>query len=357
MKTTTKIVKKENVVWSWLFRALTKTFGQRTEERVHLERFNKLPDDALRHIASFLILPRQAMMPTMSKESHKLYQEDLLFAKFMYLIAIEGEDNQNKAENMLKRYPKLISRFISSQRDLTDAAGRHFTQPMSAYEYAFWAGDTRMCRMMEKYMTEEIKANVLKQCKNIEARGVGFTLNGELTENSKHFDFQPIIEAYRAYIAAAMPLVNNWHDEEAWASMDKFWLKIGKELAKVPIHVAQEYCSTQSFAPLEEYIKTLKNLDIKRTVVFYNCLSDKNEFWFHSRRINPNLGISFSIHKWSFLSGMVCRAGLLACMAGQADLRAVSALCQERVIKDIKQTFDNLKPMEPKLQLRLSRPH
>ncbi|MDP3705211.1 MAG: hypothetical protein Q8R24_04800, partial [Legionellaceae bacterium] len=59
--------------------------------------------------------------------------------KFMYLITREGEDNQNKAEAMLKQYPHLVSKLISSQTDTRDLA-RHFIQSMSAYEYAYWSG-------------------------------------------------------------------------------------------------------------------------------------------------------------------------------------------------------------------------
>ena len=64
------------------------------------------------------------------KKFNRLLQEDYLFAKFLYLIAIEGEDNQNQAEAILEQLLTeenyaLISKLISSQKRITDAAGRY----------------------------------------------------------------------------------------------------------------------------------------------------------------------------------------------------------------------------------------
>jgi len=296
---------------------------------------------------------------------HSLFQPDLQTAKFIYFIAVEGEDNQNKAEAMLKQNPQLNSWLILAQRELTDAAGRHFLQPMSAYEYAFWACDTRMCRMMEKYMDDKTKVRALEQCKNIEVHGIGFILNGEQVENSKHFDFQPIIDAYNPHIAA-MEAIRGWiHlNYNEIRALNEQQLKLGKEQAKVPTHVAQEYCSAQLFFPVNEYVEALKTLDFNRTVRFGNQISGADELWFLRGMVNPSIGGSCSICKrggvgqgvgfWNYqLSGLFGFSSTLIFRdrASRDNLRAITALSQERAINDIKQTLENLKPACLEFQL------
>lgn len=259
--------------------------------------------------------------------------------KFAYLIAIEGEDNQNKAEAMLKQYPALITQFISTQVDMIDSAGRHFSRPLSSYEYTYWSGDIRMRHMMEKYMDDKTKSNVLKQCKLIEENGVGFTLNDEHVEHSKHFDYQPIIDAYNAYLTAAMSLINTHNgNKDAWSTVNKLWINVGKIQAEFPTYLAQEYCSNQPFTPLEKYVASFEHENLKRTVRFHNLATGKKEFWYARGRINPNLGILFTIHKGRCVLGGVCVPAHGWSVHNEViphDLAAIQALCKARTTHDI----------------------
>jgi len=88
-----------------------------------------------------------------------------LVNRFRYLIAIEGEDNQNKAEAILQSttdHPAIRAAMIIGEDTIQDAAGRKFNN-MSAYGYAFWSGDTRMRHMMEKYMDGATKTKALQE--------------------------------------------------------------------------------------------------------------------------------------------------------------------------------------------------
>ena len=117
-----------------------------TESIIPCALFKRLPADTLLHISSYLPsrynpqaqkhLANRALMFSLSYDTHvdkkfnRLLQEDYLFAKFLYLIAIEGEDNQNQAEAILEQLLTeenyaLISKLISSQKRITDAAGRY----------------------------------------------------------------------------------------------------------------------------------------------------------------------------------------------------------------------------------------
>lgn len=88
---------------------------------------------------------------------------------------------------------------------------------MSSYEYVYWAGDTRMRLMFKNYVDENeaLKIRVYKQCKNIQENGLEYQtiLNGKVVpnttiSNSKHFDFQPLIDAYTAYNTEYVRLLN-----------------------------------------------------------------------------------------------------------------------------------------------------
>ncbi len=94
------------------------------------------------------------------------------------MIAIEGEDNQNQAEAILQRLLAeenyaLLSKLLSIKNPMKDAAGRHF-KSISAVGYAFWAGDIRMSRMLEKYINileekgYETKQVLYAECNHIE---------------------------------------------------------------------------------------------------------------------------------------------------------------------------------------------
>lgn len=306
---------KSWILWlcSW-FTNNTSNSGQRAatsrqqnlvvHQPVNLELIKELPTNVFQYMTNFLPLFPRVIMPSIPNafSTSRSYQLDMRKAKFSYFVAIEGEDNQNQAEAMLSQYGDLTSKLISEQRDISDAAGRQFIQPMSAYSYAFWAADTRMCRMMERFMDEDTKPRILEQCKNIEQNGVDFTLNGELIKHSKYFDFRTIIDAYNAYIASATLLINanngdgEWSDE-AWAPADILWLNVAKELAKVPTHVAQEYCSNIPFFPLSNFKASLDSPALARTVKFYNQISHQLESWFIRGVVNLNLGPFFSIYK------------------------------------------------------------
>ncbi len=388
MKKSTEVTKTSN--FSWQLNAVASIFYEASSDEakiISLALFKRLAMDALLHVSRFLPLRRnrekqatltnRALMFAVSYDKavdpafNRLLHEDYLLEQFRYLIAIEGEDNQNQAEAILNQLLAeenyvLMSKLISNQGSITDAAGRCF-KSMSAFGYTFWAGDTRLSRMLEKYIhileekDDETKQTVFKECKHVEEQGIEFTCNGERVENSKHFDWQPLIEAYHAYIAAAMLLINanngrgEW-SKAAWAPVDILWLNIGKELAKVPTHVAQEYCSDIPFYPLSNFRAALNRQTLKRTVKFYNCRSDKAdkmESWFLRGVANLNLGGLFSIYKAGCEVGARPwgRALGVSAMAA-ADLAAITALCEMRTVNDRKQTLENLKPLAPGADFR-----
>src|SRR5690606_25060040 len=88
---------------------------------------------------------------------------------------------------------------LADNMSFTDYSGRIFT--CTAYEYAYWAKDTHMCRMLEKYMDNTTKHDLLQRVQRIEElvgeglfkapRGLTYTQNGE-EHHSAHFDLTPL---------------------------------------------------------------------------------------------------------------------------------------------------------------------
>lgn len=296
--------------------------------------------------------------------------------KFMYLITREGENNQNKAEAMLIQHPNLVAKLISSQTDTRDTV-RRFIKPISAYEYVSWAGDTRMHTMLNKYISqnESLKDTVYAQYKNLVEHGIDFEMisrNGipvpkSTVLHSKHFDYQPLQNAYNAYKAEASQLINdNKNSEEDWVDARALWLKVGIEWAKAPVYSIQEICSSRPFHPLQGYPARLTNTNLVRTVKFYNCISKNNEYLVHYGSIHANLGILFSIYKGL---GVGAGAGGRAAGDGRKEARSagwlleqvivshdsttVATLSTARTVDDLKQTLVDLRPTEHRAHLSL----
>lgn len=317
----------------------------------------QLPGNLMGKILSYLI-PRDIKSALFL--NHSFYKElnesgALTFLKakmqlkrFCALIAIEGEGNQNKAEAMLKASitkPQLVLAMLTKRTTIQDAAGRTF-QDMSAYGYAFWSGDTRMRRMMEQYMSEDAKNKAYEECMQIENKGVDFTFRGEINTGSTHFDFQPLLNAYEDYLTAAAQVNEATHTEFNRAI--ELWLNIGKEQAKVPTHVAQEYCSNQPFEPQP----TFEERDLKRTVIFYNRSTQAYTSWWGADP-HSKLGSSVAISKDVNKKGQALnihrnlyqyRTEIAAKFA--IDARAIAALSQARIVNDPKKTLTDLRQEE-----------
>ena len=79
----------------------------------------------------------------------------------------------------------------------------------------------------------------------------GKPIPNSTVSHSKHFDYQPLKDAYDAYNAEATRLINNQkYSKEDWAHAEVLWIKKGLEWAKAPVSGMQEICSPHPFHPL-----------------------------------------------------------------------------------------------------------
>ncbi|KTD72646.1 SidC [Legionella tucsonensis] len=134
---------------------------------------------------------------------------------------------QNEAENLLKKDAALAQELLTA-RDIpfTDYSGRTFT--CSAYEYAWWAKDSHMRFMLERYMDEGSKKELLKRVQQIDEpidtgtlfkapRGLVYTQKGK-EYRSAHFDLTPLKSALRTYIKAYEQSPNTTNAD--WEALD-----------------------------------------------------------------------------------------------------------------------------------------
>ncbi len=73
----------------------------------------------------------------------------------------------------------------------TDYSGRTFD--CTAYEYAYWAKDTHMRRMLERHMDDETKAFLLEKIDEIEGSGLAYQQNGISYQNA-HYDMSFVLK-------------------------------------------------------------------------------------------------------------------------------------------------------------------
>lgn len=221
---------------------------------------------------------------SISKRMHSLFHlSQGVLDKFLQRVAFGEQDKaeelfislyQNNAE---KRQAALVYR-----GKFTDYSGRTFN--CSAYEYAYWAKDTYMCRMLERHMAGETKAQMLARIYAIEATGLSFIQNGEKYE-SAHFDFTQLKTALQEYLDLGhLRLTDSVKNAAAW-------MKVGKAQRNVPAHVAQEYCREDR--PFET-CPLFDESTLPRVLTFFRFDNSHMDSWFPLGSPNSGLGYDFA---------------------------------------------------------------
>ena len=268
-------------------------------------------------------------------EPVKLKLYEIKHQKFLQYI-VYGQ--QDEAETILKKCndASLNTQWIlNAKQDITDYSGRTFK--CSAYEYAYWAKDTHMCRMLERHMDENTKAAMLEKVTAIDTVGLMYEQRGHVVEHSKHFDMTPLRTALKNYVNG----YDAWDAANNYDAMKAAWMLVGLAQRDLPVHVINEYCHPdRSFHPLPAFNEN----KLPRILTYYN---------FNTALDVPllplgisgssGLGVDFAVFRgpwpprrvpWCMVPGAVA-----------LDLEAVSRLDEVRTV-DLTQSRENLKPIE-----------
>ena len=280
-----------------------------------------LEPDSVRRIASYLLPREQVALAKVSKPRNKDLKGTLnservkLIKEFLQHVAY---GQQAEAEAMLSADRSLLT----ESGEFTDYSGRRFI--CSAYEYAYWAKDTHMCRMLAQvdaegrsHLDEETKTILRERINRMEeidprtgqAKGLVYWQNG-VEHRSAHFDLGPLMAALQGYIdlkhliesvvekrGNAMltgVVMGEIERAEVMGKIESAWLKVGLAERDVPAHVAQEYCRRdRCFYPTPGFAEE----GLPRHLYFPEPIYKKpyrggTMYWFP---LDPGLGFNFSL--------------------------------------------------------------
>ena len=260
---------------------------------------------------------------------------------FLHDIA---KGNQEKADKLLTENPERTQELLNSHGTFTDYSGRTFN--CTAYEYAYWAKDTHMRRMLEPRMDEATKVAMRTRIDGIERDGLTYSQHGAEI-NSKHFDLTKLTTALQNYVDG----YDNWERTDNWDAKKAAWMQVGLAQRDVPVHVMNEYCRPdRSFAPVPPALKLeFDETSLPRVLTFYNYATGSDSTPVFPLDVSSIAGLGFEFSLFSVEAGS---AG--ACLGPDAvpgaavglrmaliDLAAVSRLDEVRTA-DLTQSRENL---------------
>lgn len=168
---------------------------------------------------------------------------------------------QEEAEIMLRENPDLALIKI----DIKDCAGRKFKQ-ITAFQYAFWALDWHMWKMVVRYLPKE---EVRKQLESLD--------NGEwVAEHGVQVSWQNLIDALQSFIAN----YDGWKE----SSVEHWITEVGAAQVLLPAHVINEYRHPdRSFEPCPKFDELiLPRSDIVGWIFNGDYILGKNCAWLRS---------------------------------------------------------------------------
>jgi hypothetical protein len=262
----------------------------------------------------------------------------------------EGKEGEADA-SLSAATPANIQILLRTPGVFTDYSGRTFY--CTAYEYAYWAKDTHMCRMLERHMDEKTKAYLLARIEAMEessGQGLTYQQNGK-KHHSVHFDLTPLKTAWQAYISGYPA----WYARKDWAAMDAALMDVAKEQRNVPAHVAQQ-CRNPDLKlyPLASFNVDREDIPkeaLPRDLTIINAITGRHDSWFPLATSNSGLGFDFAVRVWGVGINDRGAEGHWS-MVSDADLMVVTSLDEART-SDLATSRKNLSP--PSMSHGLSR--
>ena len=234
------------------------------------------------------------MLPVADKEAcraHPVFQVPAFLDHVAKAIPDKTDETYIKTEAealLISATPAHRQILLRTPCRLTDYSGRVFN--CTAYEYAYWAKDTHMCKMLSTYMDAETKALILARITINDEYGLSFQQHGK-DYRSPHFDFTPLKDALTYYIEH----VKSWVVAKRNDAIEAAWILVGKAQRDLPAHVAQEYCRVDhSFSPIPLFDEATLP---RNANIFFPMDLDKEYgvSWFCLNAPHPDLGSVFGI--------------------------------------------------------------
>ena len=285
---------------------------------------NALPAEMVEKILDYLKPNELVTAALASKETffEKAERKFALNKKAHELSTDVARGKQAEVKQLLIKLPIVKAQeLLLTPVPFTDYSGRTFN--CTAYEYAYWAKDTHMCRMLEQQMDADTKTSMLKRCEAIEKDGLTYKQHGVEVKGSQHFDFTPLKTALNNYVQG----YNNWFITGNYKAMNEAWMAVGLAQRDVPVHVINEYCRPdRSFDPTPEFEEST----LPRELTYYEYRALENRAVFPLVVSDSSgLGVDFALIRQGEDSA-TRREGYARRMSALADLAAVSRLDEVR---------------------------
>ncbi|OGT45527.1 MAG: hypothetical protein A3E83_05635 [Gammaproteobacteria bacterium RIFCSPHIGHO2_12_FULL_41_20] len=261
-------------------------------------------------------------------------QIDIIHAHVQKLLTLVTTGQQDQAETLLlelqKEDPYLLQQVLSYKGKVTDCSGRAF-HGITALQYALWAYDRHMWEMLLKYIPS---TEAHRQLQELETTG---------TEHGKHYDFQPLLDAYQAHITHIKNVFKRTGDLRA---AKKSWAAVGKQQGQVPACVANQYCRRDKAFIVNGQVCAFNDTELPRTLLVYDIIKGQAIPWFPLPDANATdgLGISFAICKRAESRARI--ASNVMDPVAQDDLAAMTALRDARQL-DLEQLCIKLEYTRP----------
>jgi hypothetical protein len=140
-------------------------------------------------------------------------------------------------------------------------------------------------------MAIDTKAHLMERIAIIKKHGLYFQQHG-LAHQSTHFDFNPLLQAFRLYIDH----YNLWSETNNHVEIERAWLAVGKAQRDVPVHVAQEYCRRDRLFNTHQ---TFNEPIFQRELNFFDWHLNRVSSWFPLTYGERGLGFDFGIVRWN----------------------------------------------------------
>ena len=282
------------------------------------------------------------LLPTPAKDAciaHPAFQAHM----FLNYVAKATPDKtdptliKTEAEALLKAAnPADRQTLLRTPGVFTDYSGRTFN--CTAFEYAFWAKDIHMCKMLVSHMDDETKVELLARINAIEridtatGQPVGLSYQqAGISHRSPHFDLTPLKMALQIYVDG----YDAWNATSNQDAMDAAWLAVGKAQRELPVHVVNEYCREgRSFNPTPLFNDGAlpRALQFYDDSQFYNDITFAGATLFPLMASNSGLGFDFALFRGPNESGPNVERGSWGMWCGRIDLSAVKRLDEVRTV-------------------------
>lgn len=313
--------------------------------------FDRLPEAIISNaIASYLNPADKLNLALSYKENLRIFKPELRLSNYLHFVARGQQDEAERLLNMRVKQDDSYPNLQLVKEICTDYSGRTFE--CTAYEYAYWAKDVHMCRMLEAHMDDYTRSEMLKRCEAIENNGLRYSQSVRQADGThrteqrctSHFDFTPLKTALEAFVEGFV----NWNWEERWAA----WMRVGVAQRDLPVHVINEYCRPdRSFEPLTE--STFKEDKLPRVVTYYSFHTGRPDVSLYplNNTASAGLGVNFALIRLVEHGGgagwNVDGHRLAKC--AQLDFEAIIRLDEVRTA-GVKLSLETLKgPKEPRV--------